>query len=68
MMGALTVLILASLVVPIIMLVLALVFDAFLATWVAYEFWHDEWRPNMSRSLKHGWDVAWHWVPHPHIR
>lgn len=66
--GAAVVLVLAGLALPITMLLAALVFDAFMVAWIAYEFWHDHWGPRLVRSVRHGASSFMHWMPHPHIR
>ena len=66
--GAAVVIVLAGLVLPITLLFAALIFDAFMVAWIAYLFWHDHWRPQIARSLKHSASTVWHWVPHPHVR
>lgn len=52
--GALVVVPLVALVVPIALLVVALVFDVAIVAWAAYRFWHDDAAPRAWRWTTRG--------------
>lgn len=51
--GAAVVLILAGLTFPISLLLLAVVFDAFVVVWALFRAWHDTWAPGIMRAARH---------------
>ena len=57
------VIVLVGLAVPIVVLVLALVVDAFVAVWLLYRLWHDEWSARLWGSLRQfAHSLYWHRV------
>jgi hypothetical protein len=56
--GAAVVLVLAGLVFPISLLLLAVIFDAVVVVWALSRAWHDNWSPRIMRAAR---DVH---VPH----
>ena len=51
--GAIVVLVLAGLLVPISMLLLAVVFDAFVVAWALFRVIHDDWSPRIRSAFHH---------------
>jgi len=47
--GAPVVIVLVGLVVPILLLLAALVFDVGIVAWALYHGWHDRWAPRLAR-------------------
>ena len=65
--GAPLVILLVGMVVPIAVLILAIVIDAFVGLWLLYRLWHDEWSArlwNSSRRVVHV--PPWHLHPARH--
>lgn len=57
------VILLVGMAVPIAVLILAIVFDAFVALWLLYRLWHDEWSVRLWKSMRrhtHIPHVRWH--------
>lgn len=52
MIGAAVVIVLAGMVIPILMLLGAVLFDLGLVTWVLFHEWHDHWSPRLVRFSK----------------
>jgi len=52
--GALVVIVLSGMLIPILMLLAAVVFDVALVTWVALHEWHDHWSPELRHVAKGG--------------
>ena len=57
--GALLVIVLCGLVLPIVMVLSAIVFDALVVLWALYRFWHDDWALRITRTFTHAH------IPHP---
>lgn len=53
MIGTAVVLVLTGMVFPIAMLLLAILFDFLLVTWVLYHLWHDHWFPRLHLFARH---------------
>jgi hypothetical protein len=51
--GAAVILVLAGLVFPISLLLLAVVFDAVVVIWALFRLWHDTWSPRFKRAARH---------------
>ena len=62
MIGAAVVIVLAGMLIPISMLLAALVFDAGVVAWMAFQEWHDHWSPALIRLAKGG-SAKFHRVP-----
>jgi hypothetical protein len=62
--GAPLVILLVGMVVPIAVLILAIVFDAFVGLWLLYRLWHDEWSMRLWNSIRRVVHVP-HWHVHP---
>ena len=50
--GAAVVLVLAGLLIPISLLVLAVIFDAVVVVWALFRAWHDNWSPRIERAAR----------------
>lgn len=55
MIGAVVVLVLAGLMLPIAMLIAAIVVDFVIATTILFQVWHDDWVPPLIRAGSTTW-------------
>lgn len=51
-MAVIMVLILGGMVIPIVGILLALLFDAFALVWYAYREWHDDWSGRLAERVR----------------
>ena len=55
------VIVLVGLAVPIVALVVTLVFDVFVAIWLLYRLWHDEWSVQLWHTVRRSMHAPyWH--------
>jgi hypothetical protein len=58
--AAMVVIPLAAMVVPIVLVLLAVLFDIFFLGWWAFRMWHDEWAAKVGDMVSRPFRVLWH--------
>lgn len=51
--GAALVIVLCGLLLPIVMVLAAVAYDALVLVWALYRFWHDDWAPHVTWTFAH---------------
>jgi hypothetical protein len=63
--AAVVVIPLAAMAIPIVLILLAVLFDALFLAWYAYRMWHDEWAVRVGAFVLKPLRTVWHPRPVP---
>ena len=66
--AAIVVIPLAGMAVPIVLILLAVLFDVLFLGWWAFRMWHDEWAVRVGNMVARPFRGLWHPKPVPRIR